>query len=161
MKTKDLTRSALLIAASMLLSYVESLIPIFPGVPGIKLGLANIAVLFSLYRLNAGHAWCISLLRVFLSALLFGNAVTLAYSITGAVLSLAGSCLLKKTERFSPVGVSITGAVLHNVGQIAMAAILMGTSVIAAYLPVLLVSGIASGILIGIAAALLISRLPL
>lgn len=161
MNTKKLVRCALLTACAMILSYLESMLPLSIGIPGVKLGLANLVVLVALYRIGTSHAWIISLIRVFLTALLFGSAVTLAYSLAGAVLSLAGSCLLKRTDRFSQTGVSVAGAVLHNLGQLAMAAVLMNSNVLAAYLPVLVASGIVTGILIGLLAGLLIQKLPI
>ncbi len=159
MKASKVARYGLLVALALVLSYAESLIPPV-GVPGVKLGLPNLAVVFALYRLGAVDAWVISLIRVGLAALLFGNGVSLAYSITGAALSLLVMCLLKRTGKFSETGVSVAGGVSHNIGQILVAVILLGTTRLAWYLPVLCVSGTVAGILIGIVSALLVKRVP-
>lgn len=161
MKTSKITLMALSIAVAMVLSFVESQIPAFVAVPGVKVGLANIAVMFTLYKLGWKEAAVISLVRVFMVSLLFGSAASLFYSAAGAALSLLGMILLKKSGLFSPVAVSIAGGVLHNVGQIAMACLLLDTNVIGYYLPFLILSGIAAGIVVGLAAAVLIKRVTL
>ena len=158
MKTKKLTVLALTIAVAMILSYLESMIPAFVAIPGIKMGLANIAVVFALYKLGWKEAAGVSLLRVVLVSLLFGHLASFFYSIAGAVLSLLGMILLRKTGRFSEVAVSVTGGVLHNVGQIAMACILLETDVVRYYLPFLILSGTLAGVVIGVAAAILVRR---
>ena len=159
MKTKKLTVMALTTALAMILSFVESQIPAFVAIPGVKMGLANIAVVFALYKLGWKEAAVISLIRVFLVSLLFGTGATLFYSVAGAVLSLLGMILLKATGLFSTVAVSVTGGVLHNVGQIAMACYLLGTNKLSYYLPFLMLSGILAGIVIGIVAAILVKRI--
>lgn len=158
MKTKKIALMAMCVALAMILSYVESLIP-SPGIPGVKLGLANIVVVFALYKLGWKEAVGISLLRVFLVSLLFGHAASLMYSASGAVLSLAGMILLKKSDKLSCVAVSVLGGVLHNAGQILMAVVLMGHNVVY-YLPVLILSGTVAGIGIGLVAAILVRRIP-
>ena len=158
MKTKKLTVLALTIAVAMILSYLESMIPAFVAIPGIKMGLANIAVVFALYKLGWKEATGVSLLRVVLVSLLFGHLASFFYSFAGAVLSLLGMILLKKTGRFSEVAVSVTGGVLHNIGQIAMACILLETDVVRFYLPFLILSGTLAGVVIGVAAAILVRR---
>ena len=158
MKTKKLTVLALTIAVAMILSYLESMIPAFVAIPGIKMGLANIAVVFALYKLGWKEAAGVSLLRVVLVSLLFGHLASFFYSFAGAVLSLLGMILLKKTGRFSEVAVSVTGGVLHNIGQIAMACILLETDVVRFYLPFLILSGTLAGVVIGVAAAILVRR---
>lgn len=157
MKAKHVTLTAMCIALAMILSYVESQIP-SPGIPGVKLGLANLVVIFALYRLGWKEAVGVSLLRVFLVALLFGHAASLAYSASGAALSLAGMILLKKTDRLGCVAVSVIGGVLHNAGQILMAWALMGANVVW-YLPVLIVSGTVAGVAIGVVSAILVKRI--
>ena len=147
------------VALAMILSYVESLIP-SPGIPGVKLGLANIVVIFALYKLGWKEAAGISLLRVFLVSLLFGHAASLMYSASGAVLSLAGMILLKRTDRLGCVAVSVIGGVLHNLGQILMAWLLMGPNVVY-YLPVLVLSGTVAGVAIGAVSALIVKRVDL
>ncbi len=148
----------LTIALAMIMSYIEVLVPLSFAVPGIKMGLANIVIIFVLYKIGTKEAILVSLIRVILVSLLFSNAMAMAYSVAGAVLSLGVMWILKKTDKFSVVGVSIAGGIMHNVGQIVMAVILLGTKQIALYLPVLLVTGTATGIVIGIVASLVINR---
>ena len=148
----------LLIALAMVLSYVEFLIPFSFAVPGVKLGLANIVVVFALYRLGKTEAFVISILRVLLMAFMFGNAFALAYSLSGAILSFIIMLLLLKIGRFSPIGVGIGGGVAHNVGQILCAMVLLETKQIIYYLPVLFVSGTLAGIAIGVISGILIKR---
>lgn len=159
--TKKLTTLALCTAMAMILSYLESLIPLSFAIPGIKMGLANIAIIFILYRFGAKEACIVSLMRILWMALLFGNAMTLIYSICGAVLSMGGMLLLKKCNHFSQVGVSVIGGILHNAGQIFAAMVLMDTAEIIYYLPALIISGTVSGVLIGIVASILIKRVPI
>lgn len=158
MKTREIAETGLLITLAMVLSYVESLIPAFVAIPGIKVGLANIVVVYALYRLDFKHAFLISLLRVLLSALLFGTVLTLAYSAAGAFLSLVGMSILKRTGLFGTTAVSVSGAVLHNLGQIAVAAALLGTGALFYYLPFLIISGVVTGVVIGLVSAMLIRR---
>ncbi len=159
MKPEKIAQYGLITALALVLSWVESLLPPL-GVPGVKLGLPNLAVVFALYRLGVRDACVISLVRVVLVALLFGNGAALAYSVAGAVLSLALMGLLKRTGKFSPVGVSVAGGVAHNAGQILVAMAMLETSRLAWYLPVLWVSGTVAGVLIGIAAGVLVKRIP-
>ena len=148
-------------ALALVLAYVEVLIPpIITAIPGIKIGLPNIVIIFLLYRQGIKEAALVSVVRVVAVALLFGNVMGFAYSIAGAVLSLLGMLLLKKLDFMSVVGVSVAGGVLHNVGEIAMAMILLGTAELGYYLIVLAVTGTISGVLIGICGALMIKRIP-
>ena len=156
MKASKVAQYGLIAALALVLSYLESLVPSL-GVPGVKLGLPNIAIVFALYRLGWRDACIISLVRVFL---LFGNGAALAYSIAGAALSLSLMGLLKKTGRFSSVGVSVAGGVAHNAGQILVAMALLETSRLAWYLPVLWVSGTIAGVLVGIVSGGLVERVP-
>lgn len=159
MKPRKVAFLGLSIALAMILSFVESQIPVFTAVPGMKLGLPNLVMVFLLYRIGWKETAAVSLVRVLLVSLLFGNAQSLVFSLAGAALSLAGMALLKKSRLFSPVAVSVTGGVLHNIGQIIAACLWTGTAQIAYYLPVLLLSGIAAGILIGLLSGLLLKRL--
>ena len=161
MKTKKLTLMALLISLALIFSYLESQIPSFVAIPGIKIGLANIVVVFALYKLGGREAVVLSLIRVFAVSLLFGTGASFLYSLAGATLSLASMLLLKKLHMFSHVAVSVAGGVMHNVGQIAMACILLETNVIVYYLPFLILSGTIAGVAIGLAAAELIRRINL
>lgn len=156
--TKRLCVLAILVSLAMILSYLETLIPAFVAVPGVKLGLANVASIFALYTLGAPSAAAVSLIRVCLSSLLFGNVTTLIYSLSGAFLSLSVMIFLKKLSRNSVIGVSAAGGVMHNAGQILAAMAILGTAEILGYLPVLIVSGVAFGIVIGITAGLVIAR---
>lgn len=158
MKTKKLVTLALLTAAAMILSYLEALLPSV-AVPGVKMGLANIAVVFTLYKLGWREAAAVSLVRVALVSLLFGNLAALAYSLAGAALSLAVMGLLKRAGIFSAVGVSVAGGVAHNAGQILMAMWMLETKELAYYLPVLAAAGTVSGILIGLCGGLLVKRI--
>lgn len=158
-KTKRLVLLAMLTAVAMILSYVESLLPSV-GIPGVKMGLANIAVIFALFRFSWKEAAALSLVRVVLVSLLFGSVGAMLYSLAGAVLSLAVMTLLRRIDRFSTVGISVAGGVAHNAGQILMAMLILQTKQLLGYLPVLAVSGIAGGVLTGLAAALLIRRIP-
>lgn len=158
-KTKRLVLLAMLTAVAMILSYVESLLPSV-GIPGVKMGLTNIAVIFALFRFGWKEAAALSLVRVVLVSLLFGSVGAMLYSLAGAVLSLAVMALLRRIDRFSTVGISVAGGVAHNAGQILMAMLILQTKQLLGYLPVLAVSGIAGGVLTGLAAALLIRRIP-
>ena len=161
MKTKKLTVMAMTTAVAMILSFVESQIPAFVAVPGVKIGLANIAVVFALYRLGWKEAVAVSLVRVILVSMLFGSIASLFYSLAGAAMSLTGMGLLKKTGRFTEIMVSVTGGILHNVGQIGMACLILETAALRYYLPFLLVSGIIAGIVVGILSAILVQRIKL
>jgi heptaprenyl diphosphate synthase len=161
MKTQKLTVMALTTAIALVLSFIESQIPAFVSVPGVKMGLANIAIVYALYRLGWKEAALISLIRVVLVSLLFGSAASFLYSLAGAVLSLLGMALLKKTGKFTEIVVSVAGGVLHNIGQIAMASIILETDALRYYLPFLLVSGILAGVVIGLISGILIRRIHL
>ena len=156
---RKITLLGLTLAGAMLLSYVESLIPPLSTVPGIKIGLANIAVIFALCRIGMREAYFVSLIRVLLSSLLFGNAVSVIYGLCGAVLSLISMTILKKINIFSVLGISIVGAVMHNVGQILAAIIILGSNVIVLYLPILILSGTITGAIIGVLSAVTIKRI--
>lgn len=159
MKIRKIAFLGLSVTLAMILSFVESQIPVFTTIPGMKVGLPNLVMVFLLYRVGWKETVIVSLIRAFLVALLFGNLQSLIFSIAGAVLSLAGMILLKKTGLFSSIAVSVTGGVLHNVGQIIAACLWTGTVQIAYYLPALLVSGVCAGIAIGLIAGFLLKRL--
>ncbi len=159
MNTKKLTFLSVCVALAMILSYVESLVPPFVSVPGVKVGLANSVSLFILYAYGAREAACVSIIRVCLSALLFGSAVSLIYSLSGAVLSLVGMIILKRVPIFNILAVSVSGAVLHNAAQIIVACLIMENAAIAYYLPALIISGTVAGVAIGTLAALLVKKL--
>ena len=159
METRKVVHMGMLIALAMILSFIESQIPAFVAIPGMKIGLANIAIVFALYTLDFRNALVVSLIRVVLSCLLFGSAVSLAYSLAGALISLTGMALLKKSGFFGVIGVSVCGAVLHNLGQIGVAWLILKTQALVYYLPFLLFSAVAGGIVIGIISAVVIKRI--
>ena len=161
MKTKKLVTLAVTISVAMILSFVESRIPAFVAIPGVKVGLANIAVIFALYKMGWREAIVVSVIRVLLVALLFGSVVSLAYSIAGAIISLSLMILLKKLGIFTEIAVSVVGGITHNIGQILIAFLLLETKVVFYYLPFLLVSGVIAGIAVGVASALLIKRIKI
>ncbi len=161
MKTKKLTVMALTTALAMILSFVESQIPAFVAVPGVKMGLANIAVVFALYKLGWKEAVAVSLVRVVLVSMLFGSIASLFYSLAGAVLSLPGTGLFKTSGRFTEIVVSVAGGILHNIGQIAMASIILETDALRYYLPFLLLSGIVAGVVIGVVSAIMVKRIQI
>ena len=120
-RNKKLANMAMLVALAMIFSYVESLIPINFGVPGMKLGVANLVTVTGLYFLEIPEVLAVSVLRVLLTGFLFGNGMSIIYSLAGAVVSLLAMVLVKKMDGISIVGVSITGGVFHNIGQILVA----------------------------------------
>ncbi len=148
----------ILVALAMIFSYIETFIPFNFGVPGIKLGLANLVVLLGLTFLPAVDVLLISVVRIVLSSLLFGNVMSLWYSLAGGLLSFLCMWLLTKREGYSIIGISMVGGVMHNVGQVITAAIIVKTMQLTWYLPVLLVAGLVTGLIIGSLAKLLMPR---
>ena len=160
MEIKKYTRLSLLIALSVVLNLIESMIPIFNGfIPGLKLGLANITVIIVLYLLGTKEAFLISMLRILICFLLFGNIYSLSYSLAGGMLSLLVMCLMKRLKIFSIIGISICGGVAHNIAQILVAVLFVKSLSIALYLPVLLISGAITGACIGIISTLTIPKI--
>jgi heptaprenyl diphosphate synthase len=148
-------------SVALVLAYVESLLPpLFAAVPGIKLGLPNIALIFLLYRFGVKEAAAVSFVRMVAVALLFGNPMTFAYSLAGGFLSLTAMAILRKLDFLSVVGVSVAGGVLHNVGQILMAMLLLDTAELGYYLIVLTVTGTISGVFVGLSGAFGVKRIP-
>lgn len=143
----------------MILSFVESLIPPLAMVPGVKIGLANIVTVFLLYTLGIRAAGAVSLIRVLLSALLFGNVQSLIFALSGALLSFVVMIVAKHLLPFGTVGVSVLGAIAHNAGQIIAAVIVMETVGVAYYFIPLVISGTLGGVLVGIVAAVITKRL--
>lgn len=159
-RVRRLTFLALFTAFAILLSYVEFILPpIYSAVPGIKLGLPNVAIVLALYRYGVRDAAAVSLVRLAVVAMLFGNPVTFIYSFAGAALSLALMSILKRLDFLSETGVSVAGAVSHNLGQIAVAMILLRTAELGYYMIVLAVTGTVAGIFVGLLGKLLIKRL--
>lgn len=159
MKTRKIAFLGLFTAIAMILSYIEAQIPPLVAIPGIKIGLPNIAIVVVLYKVGWKEALSINLVRVLLVSVLFGTALSLLYSISGAALSFAIMIILKKSKIFSPVMVSVSGGIFHNIGQIVVACLVLQTSELLYYLPVLLISGTISGILIGLIGAQVVKKL--
>ena len=145
-----------LTALALIFSYIEFLVPLPIAIPGIKLGLANIVCLVCLYALGEKHAFLINVTRIALAALLFGSVFSALYALAGGVVSFAVMALLKRTKRFSVCGVSMAGGVFHNLAQLAVAGLLVESAQVFYYFPVLLLSGMATGIGIGILATLIL-----
>lgn len=152
MKAKTIARFGVLTAAALALGYIEQFIPI-TGIPGVKLGLSNTVLLYALYMMGARSAALLMVLKVLLSGLLFAGPGAMLYSLAGGCASLAAMLPVKRIfPRVGVVGVSIAGAVFHNIGQILVASFVVLTRAVFAYLPVLLISGVIAGLLTGIAA---------
>ncbi|MBR2100171.1 MAG: Gx transporter family protein [Eubacterium sp.] len=158
-KTKKIAVFALCIALAFTLSFLETLIPINIGVPGVKIGLANMVVLAALYLLDKRAAFAISMIRILISGLLFSGAFSLLYSFAGGILSFFVMLLAMKSKKLSILGVSVLGGAVHNIGQIIVAAIVLQTPRIVYYLPVLLISGALAGIVVGIVSKIVVERL--
>lgn len=147
---KRVAYSSMLIALSMIFSYMELLIPISVGIPGVKLGLANLVVITGLYYLPATQVIIIGITRIVLSGFLFGSMSGILYSLAGGIFSFIVMLLLYKTKKLSIVGVSMSGGVCHNIGQILVAALAVENSAVLYYLPILLITGLVAGMVIGI-----------
>jgi heptaprenyl diphosphate synthase len=159
---RKLTLLSVLTAAALILSYAESVLPpLFPSIPGIKVGLPNIVIIFVLYRMDVRSAISVSLVRICIAALLFGSPLSFVYSLAGAFLSLTVMALLKKLNILSTVGVSIAGGILHNMGQILAAMLLLQTVQIGYYFLILAMTGTISGLFIGLCGAFMIARFPI
>ncbi len=150
---------AMMIALALVFSYVESLIPINFGIPGVKLGLANLVIVAALYLMNARQALLISVVRIILAGLLFGNLFSILYSLAGGLLSLAVMVLIERSGRVSVVTVSVFGGIFHNIGQLLVAMAVIENLNLVFYLPVLLLSGFVTGLVIGIVSRLILPRI--
>lgn len=159
-RSKRLALRGVFIALAMNLSYLESLIPFNYAVPGAKIGLANTVTIFALLRLGVLDAIFVSILRVVLTTILFGNTVMMVYSLAGAILSVLVMAFLSKSGRFGIMGISVAGAVSHNLGQCAAAALMMQNRSVFGYLPLLLLYGVISGLLTGGITSAILKRLP-
>ena len=158
--TRRLALSAMLAALALIFSYVEALIPLPVPVPGIKLGIANLVIVMAIYKLGFRYAFTINCVRIFIAGLLFSGVFGMIYSFAGGVLSLLVMYLLQRTGWFSMVGVSMAGGVVHNLGQLITASLLVQSVRMMSYFSILLFSGLISGILIGVLASLTYRRLP-
>lgn len=148
------------LAVALICSYIETLIPFSFGIPGVKLGLTNVVIVLMLYTVGEKEAFLVSILRIVLVGFLFGNMFSILYSLSGGLLSYVMMVLLRKTECFSCISVSVAGGISHNIGQILVAAWIVQNFNIMFYIPVLLVAGLVTGLVIGILAQELIVRLP-
>ena len=158
--TKKIALLSLCVSVALMFSYLEMQIPpLFPSVPGIKMGLANIAVIFVLYRFGVKAAAAVSLVRILIMMLLFGHMMMFFYSLAGAFLSLLSMALLKKADFLSEVGISVAGGIFHNLGQVILAVILLNTAEIGYYMIVLAVTGTIAGIFVGLCGAFLMQRI--
>ena len=157
---KKIALLGLCTAIAMVFAWIESLLPpLVAAVPGIKLGLPNIVIVFCLDRFGWREAASVSFVRIVAVSLLFGNPVTIAYSLAGGFLSLLGMVLLKKTDLLSTTGVSVAGGVLHNAGQILMAMLIMSTAGLGYYVIILAVTGTISGVFVGLCGGFAVRRI--
>ena len=159
-KAYKISVCAVLTALALIFSYVEALFPFQFGIPGMKLGLSNLVVLVALYGIGASYALSVNLARILLSGLLFGGVSAMMYSLAGGMFSFITMLLLKKTRIFSPLGVSMAGGVAHNIGQLLIAAAVVSNLRMFLYFPILMFSGIVSGIAIGVVACVIDEKLP-
>ncbi len=159
MKTNKIAFLGMLIALAFVLSYIEFLLPINIGIPGAKIGLANIVVVVALYTIGNRNAFLLSIVRVVLVGLTFGNLAMMIYSLAGALLSFLVMIIAKQMKLFSITGVSVLGGVFHNVGQIIVAMFVLETSSLLYYLPFLIVIGTISGVVIGIISGMITMRI--
>jgi heptaprenyl diphosphate synthase len=152
--------TGMMASLALIFSYVEVLFPFNAGIPGVKLGLANLVPLIILYRLDARYAFAANLIRVILAGLLFSGLFAALYSLAGSLTSFLVMYLLKKTRLFSVIGVSTAGGVFHNLGQLIVAMLAVSGPQLFHYMPVLIISGMIAGIIVGIGAAILLDRIP-
>ena len=147
------------VALALIFSYIETLIPFQIGIPGVKLGLANLVIVIALYRMPVGEVYLLSGVRVVMTGFLFGNLMSILYSLAGGILSLTVMWGMKRIRSVSILGVSIAGGVFHNIGQLLAAALMVETYGVFSYLPVLLISGLLTGFVIGLAAGEMLKRI--
>lgn len=159
-KVKNLARMGMMAALAMIAGYIEVLIPFSVGISGIKLGLANIIIVFALYYLTEMQALGINVVRILLVNAMFGNPSMMIYSLAGGLFSFGAMYLLKKSRKFSIYGVSIAGGIFHNIGQLLVAMMVLETRALIYYIPALLLSGLVTGLLIGIVAQEVKKRMP-
>ncbi len=146
------------LALALICSYIETLIPFHIGIPGVKLGLTNIVIVWALYLLGTKEALAISVMRIVLSGMMFGNAFSIAYSLAGGLLSFIVMFPLKKTGKFKCISVSIAGGIFHNIGQLLVAAAIVQNLSVFYYIPILFISGTITGLVIGVISQELILR---
>jgi len=150
--TKRVALSGLLVSVMLVLGYIESLIPLGAAVPGIKIGLANSVLLYAIYVLGARRAFVLMIVKVLLSGLTFGGVNAMMYSLAGGVLSMAAMLLVRRIPGTGILGVSVSGAAMHNVGQVSMAMLILHTPKLVYYMAVLVAIGVVTGVLTGVVA---------
>lgn len=155
-----LAMRGLLVAAAFVLSWLESQIPAFFAIPGMKLGLTNLVVLMALYRFGWKDAMMLNLLRIVLVGFSFGTMMSMMFSLAGGMLSCLMMILLKKTQKFHVVTVSVAGGIFHNIGQILVALFIFESSYVFYYLPVLWAAGLGAGAVVGLLCGQVVKRLP-
>ena len=158
-RTRRVALCGLLIAMMLVLGFVESRIPINAGIPGIKLGLSNGVLIFAVYMLDIPTAWMLMAFKVVLSGLLFGGFNTIMYALAGGVLSMIAMSLLSRVKGMHPITVSMAGGVMHNIGQVALAMIILQTPQLLYYMAVLMLVGLACGALTGVVASSVMKHL--
>ena len=158
MMSKKVAMTGMFVALAMIFSYVEVLIPINLGIPGMKLGLANLVVVVTLYVLGVKTAFAVSIIRIILVSMTFGSLSAMLYSMAGGLLSFAGMVLFKKIRALSVIGVSVIGGVLHNAGQVIVAMAVVENVMLVSYFPPLMIAGTITGALIGIVSSNVIPR---
>ena len=151
MKARTVTLLGILAAVALILGYLEQLVAL-SSVPGVKLGLSNTVLLYALYLLDAKRAWLLMALKVLLSGLLFSGAFAMLYGLFGGIFSLFAMCAVRRIPGVGVIGVSVCGAVAHNLGQLLIACFVAKTSAVLTLLPVLLVAGALAGVVTGAAA---------
>lgn len=159
MKTRKVVYLGLMTALAFVFSYVEFLLPMNLGIPGAKLGLANLVIIVALYTLKEKEAFLLSMVRIVLVGFTFGSMSTMLYSFAGGILSFAVMVAAKRTRKLSSIGVSVLGGIFHNIGQILLAMLVLETSGLLTYLPVLLIVGCVSGVVIGLLGGMVTERI--
>ncbi len=159
MNNKKIAKIAIFSTLAIVFGYIESLFPLPIPVYGAKVGISNIVILTSLYILTTPISFGIMLIKTFSSSLLFSGFSAFLYSVSGGFLSVITMSILKKTKKFSVVGISIAGGVTHNIGQLIVAAIFLKNINIFYYLPILIIIGIIAGAVIGIISDIITKRL--
>ena len=157
-QTRRIAVCGMLLALMLVLGFVESQLPVAAGIPGIKLGLSNGVLIFAVYMLNVPTAYLLMGLKVLLSGMLFGSPSAMMYAFAGGVLSLTVMCLLSRMKGLSPVMVSMVGGLSHNVGQVLLAMVILGTPKLVYYMAILMVVGLITGLATGLAANGIIRR---
>ena len=161
MNNKKTALCAVLAALSIVFGYVESLFPLPVPVYGVKVGISNSVILAAMYMVGGPVPWIVMIIKTLCQALLFSGFSPFLYSVSGGILSVLGMTALKKTGKFGVPGVSVVGGVLHNIGQLLCAGVILKTINIFYYLPVLIISGVVSGFVIGVATDIILKRLKL